>query len=388
MKTVCVITSTRADYGIFRPLLIKLKNADDINMRIIVTGMHLCSEFGSTYTEIEKDGFDIHKKIDIQLSADTRAAMSKTMGMAMICFADYFQDYTPDLLVLLGDRYEIMAAACAAVNQGIPIAHIHGGETTEGAVDESFRHAITKMSVLHFTSCETYRNRVIQLGEQPDCVYNVGAMSVENILGTSFMTIEELSADLQFALEPSNYCVITFHPVTLESDTGDFQLKELISAINEFPQMRYIITGSNSDAGGRKINALWEEYQTFNKNCLFVTSLGIKKYLSALKYCAAMIGNSSSGILEGPALKIPTVNIGDRQKGRVLSDSVINCKPISTSIIAAMKKALSSDFRNYCRQVVHPYGDGNTSEKIINIIKNRLISGISLKKSFYDIERV
>jgi len=385
MRSVCVVTSTRADYGILRPLLSRLQEINGIDLRIVVTGMHLCDRHGNTYTEIENDGFSIHKKIAIQLSSDTRSAMTKSMGMALNNFSDYFMEHIPDLLVLLGDRYEIMAVACAAANQLIPIAHIHGGETTEGAVDEFYRHSITKMSALHFTSCEAYRKRVIQLGEQPNSVYNVGALGVENVMKTPLLSLEELSESIDFTLEVNKYCVVTFHPVTLENNAEE-QLRELMSAIDNFPDMCYIITGANSDAGGQLINELWENYAANHNNCLFVNSLGVLRYLSALKYCAAMVGNSSSGILEGPASKIPVVDIGDRQNGRIHADNIIHCEPKRTDIIKAMEKACSPKFREMCRTVNNPYGDGNTSERITEIITDKLESEILLKKKFYDID--
>ena len=385
MKTVCIVTSTRADYGILRPLIARLLRFPSIDLRIVATGMHLCPEYGNTYMDISKDGFDIHKKIEIQLSADTNAAMSKSMGMALICFADYFCEFTPDLLILLGDRYEIMAISCAAANQRIPIAHLYGGETTEGAVDDYYRHAITKMSSLHFTSCEVYRRRVIQLGEHPESVHNVGSLGVENIKKTELLTLKELSEDLGFALEYRKYCVVTFHPTTLERDATR-QFEELTSAMREFPQMRFIITGANSDAEGRAINDLWKKHISSCDNCLFVISLGMIRYLSSLKYCAAIVGNSSSGIIEGPAFNIPTVDIGDRQKGRISTDSILHCEPICNSIVSAMSKAFDPTFQNFCKTVINPYGDGNTSERIINILSDRLAAGISQRKKFYDIK--
>ena len=385
MKKICVVTSSRADYGILRPLIARLCKEPNVVLQIVATGMHLCHEYGNTFNEILDDGFEIHRKIEIQLSSDEPVAMSKSMGMAMICFADYFKQYTPDILILLGDRYEIMAVACAAVNQRIPIAHIHGGETTEGAVDEFFRHSITKMSLLHFTSCEVYRRRVIQLGEEPNRVFNVGSLSVENIMKAPLMSTDELSESLGFRLESRKYCVVTFHPVTLEDYAFEKQLSELMFAMDKFPEMRYIITKANSDAGGRVINSMWEDYVSSRKNCLLVASLGMTRYLSALKHCVAMVGNSSSGILEGPALKIPTVNIGDRQKGRLAASSIIHCEPTQDSIFKAIKKALGVDFRALCANLENPYGNGKASENIIAIIQSKTTPVSELKKKFYDI---
>lgn len=385
MKKVCVVTSTRADYGILKPLIECLYNTSDIEVSIVATGMHLCPEFGDTFREIEADGYAITKKIDIQLSSDSPAAMSKSMGMAMICFSDYFQGHTPDLLVILGDRYEIAAVCCAAVNQRIPIAHLYGGETTQGAVDECYRHSITKMSSLHFTSCKPYRKRVIQLGEQPERVFNVGALSVENITRSPLMALTEVSESIGSPLEEKRYSVVTFHPVTMESGTGAVQLKELMAALDMFPDMRFIITKANSDAGGREINRLWDEYARARDNCYLTESLGMKRYLSALKHSAMMIGNSSSGTSEGPVLKIPTVNIGDRQKGRIMADSVLNCPPNAKDIEMTIRKALTPEFRAIASECENPYGNGEASRNITERIMEFLYGNVSFKKEFYDI---
>jgi GDP/UDP-N,N'-diacetylbacillosamine 2-epimerase (hydrolysing) len=387
MKNICVVTSSRADYGILKPLIGRLNDAPDITLFLVVTGMHLCSEFGYTYREIETDGFMIHKKIDIQLSADNQPGMSKAMGLALICFAEYFSENHFDFLIVLGDRYEIVAVCMAAFNCHIPIAHLHGGELTEGAIDDAYRHAITKMSHLHFVSCETYRKRVIQLGENPQTVFNVGAMGVENIQNVKLLPIEELAINLNFDLDNRKYCVITFHPVTMEEGTHTKQVRELMAALDNFSTMSFIITKSNSDAGGREINQLWDEYALARKNCLLVSSLGAKRYLSALKYAVMMIGNSSSGIIEGPASRIPTINIGNRQKGRIMADSIICCNPEKSDIVKAIKTALTPEFQKSVKQVINPYGDGNTSSKILEIIREQLDDNkINIKKMFYDID--
>jgi GDP/UDP-N,N'-diacetylbacillosamine 2-epimerase (hydrolysing) len=387
MSKICVITSSRADYGILKPLIEKLSNDSEISLLLVATGMHLCSEFGYTYREIEADGFSLYKKIDIQLSSDSPVGMSKTMGMALICFAEFFEENRPNLLVVLGDRYEIAGVCCAAVNRQIPVAHLHGGELTEGAVDDKYRHAITKMSSLHFVAAETYRKRVIQLGEDPQTVFNVGAMGVENIKSISLLRLDELEKDLYFPLKNREYAVVTFHPLTLEHNTGAEHIRELQNALDEFPEINFIITKSNSDAGGREINRLWDEYGTARKNCLVVASLGAKRYLSALQYASMMIGNSSSGIIEGPASRIPTINIGDRQKGRIMTGSIICCNPQKGAIVQAIKQALTPQFQKLAKEVVNPYGDGNTSSKIMDIIRDQLGKNrIDIKKKFYDIE--
>jgi GDP/UDP-N,N'-diacetylbacillosamine 2-epimerase (hydrolysing) len=387
MKNICVVTSSRADYGLLKPLIARLYKSSDVSLSIVVTGMHLCPEFGYTYREIEADGFIIHKKIDIQLSSDSSSGMSKTMGMALICFAEYFAESVFDLVIVLGDRYEIAAACIASFNQHIPIAHLYGGELTEGAIDNEYRHAITKMSSLHFVSCEVYRKRVIQLGEHPETVFNVGAMGVENVKNSIPMTIEELGKHLQLDLKDKLYCVVTFHPVTLEDNTEKEQIKELTDALDQFPDMFFIITKSNSDAGGREINRIWDEYGEVRKNCLVVESLGSRRYLSALKYASMIIGNSSSGIIEGPVLRIPTINIGDRQKGRIMAESIICCKPEKDDIVSAMKRALAREFQDISKNVINPFGDGNTSSKIVEVIQEQLENNtIKLKKEFYDVE--
>ena len=385
MKKVCVVTSTRADYGILRPLLVRLKEQEEIILTIVATGMHLCSEFGYTYQEIEKDGFQIYKKIDIQMSVDTAAGMSKTMGIALICFADYFHDELPDLLIVLGDRFEIAAVCSAAVNQQIPIAHIHGGELTEGAIDDCYRHSITKMSSLHFVSCEPYRRRVIQLGENPESVFNVGAMSIENILSMQEYPLIDLENDIQFHLCNQPYVVVTFHPVTTECDFGAGQVTELIKAIDEFPELNFLITKANSDAGGRAINRMWDEYSTKRTNSLVVSSLGSKRYLTALKNAKMMLGNSSSGIIEGPACKIPVINIGNRQKGRIASESVIHCNPNQKEISLAIRTAMLPSLQDMASNTTNPYGIGNTSEKILNEIIIFLKSDKTQRaKKFFD----
>jgi GDP/UDP-N,N'-diacetylbacillosamine 2-epimerase (hydrolysing) len=386
-KIVCIVTGTRAEYGLLRPIAKKILQHDCFELRIIATGMHLCREFGYTYTEIENDGFVIDRKIEIQLSSDTNIGTVKSVGIGLISFAEYFNERRPDILMALGDRFEIFSCVMAAVYMHIPVAHLHGGESTYALFDEFMRHSITKMSSLHFVSCDVYRKRVIQLGEHPKTVFNVGAMGVENVKNMSLLSIGELGKYLQFDLANKQYCVVTFHPVTLESSMGKNQVKVLLDALDEFSDMSFIITKSNSDAGGREINHIWEQYGAIRSNCLVVASLGVIRYLSVLKYASMMIGNSSSGIIEGPALKIPVINIGDRQKGRIMAESIICCKPEKGDIVNAMKRVLTKEFQNIAKLVINPYGDGNTSSKIMEIIQDQLEGNkINLKKEFYDIE--
>lgn len=385
MKTITVLTATRAEYGLLSPIIRALIECRKFNIKVVVTGAHLSPEFGLTYKEIEKDGFEIDRKIEILLSSDTPSAISKSMGMAMIGFADYFAEKKPDALMVLGDRYETLAVCCAAMNARIPIIHLYGGETTEGAVDEVIRHAITKLSYLHLTSTEEYRKRVIQLGESPDRVFAVGAIGVENALKRSLLSKEELEDELNFKLDRP-YAVVTFHPVTLEESSAEQQCKELITAIEMHSEMKYIITKANADADGRIINKFLDELAARNRNIAVFESLGSMRYLSALKYADMAIGNSSSGLLEVPSFKIPTVNIGDRQRGRLKAASVIDCLPNEQSICTAIDYAKSGQCKEICRTVTNPYGDGNTSIKIVNAVENMMGQDIDLKKKFYDIE--
>lgn len=387
MKTVVVMTATRAEYGLLCTIIKRLMQEQEIDVKVVVTGAHLSSEFGMTVHEIEDDFIPIDRKIEIILSSDTPVAISKSMGLAMISFAEYFEERKPDALLVLGDRYETLAVCCAAMNARIPIFHMHGGETTEGAVDEAIRHAVSKMSYLHFTSTEEYRRRVIQLGEAPERVYAVGAMGVENALTMEFISKEELERELKCDLG-ERYAVVTYHPVTLENATAREQIDELLKAVGYFSDMKFLFTKANADADGRIINAQIEKFMETHRNIYLYSSLGRKKYLSVVKGAVAVIGNSSSGLLEVPTFKIPTVNIGDRQKGRIQAESVINCEPKYEAVRAAMEQAFSSEFREKVKMVKNPYGDGNTSSKIVSIMKEWLLGDkIDIKKKFYDIRR-
>lgn len=385
MKKISILTATRAEYGLLKPLIVALKETKLFDVRLVVTGMHLSPEFGLTYHEIEEDGIDIDDKIEILLSADTPSAISKSMGLAMISFADYFERLKPDMLIVLGDRYETLAVATVAMNQRIPIAHLHGGEKTEGAVDEAIRHAITKLSYLHFTSTEEYRNRVIQLGETPDRVFCVGALGIENIMKEPLMDISELEESIGFKLDKP-YAVVTFHPVTLENSSAEKQITELLDACKTFKNMKFIFTKANADADGRVINQEIDKFVIDNENALAITSLGMKRYLSALKYAQMVIGNSSSGIIEAPSFGIPTINVGDRQKGRTQSDSVINCDAESKAIIDSIKKASTKEFIEIAKNAVNPYEQKEIGFKIASIVSKSLADDfINIKKSFYDI---
>lgn len=384
-KKICVITGTRAEYGLLRPLMIKLRNDKELELETVVTGMHLSPEFGLTYRELETDGFEITERNEMLLSSDTPNGIAKSTGLGMIGFADIFTRMRPDIVVLLGDRYETLAAAVAAMLHKIPIAHIHGGELTEGAVDDSVRHSITKMSALHFTATEQYRNRVIQLGEQPERVFCVGALGVENIETLQLLTKAELEDSICFKLD-TPYLVVTFHPVTLESHTAESQFQTLLDALDRFRNYHMIFTKANADADGRIINRKIDEFVGRNQNrMLGITSLGMLRYLSALKYCEMVIGNSSSGLLEAPSFHIPTVNIGERQRGRVRGRSVIDCGNGEEEIVEAIRAAERMAASGELVSIENPYAGINTSDTILKRIKEYLSNDCGTKKEFYDI---
>lgn len=383
-KKIAVLTATRAEYGLLKNLVVSLIEMKELDVEVVVTGAHLSPECGLTYKEIEKDGIPIAKKIDILLSSDTRASVSKSMGLAMIGFAEYFEENRPEALLVLGDRYETLAVCCAAMNAQIPIFHLYGGETTEGAVDEAIRHSITKMGYLHFTSTEAYRKRVIQLGENPERVFCVGALGIENALRERKLSKKELSDKVGLDLTVP-LGVVTFHPVTLEN-RAETQCQELLKAIEYFTDYQFIITGANADYGGNLVNQMLSGFAQQHQNVHFTLSLGMETYLSALNYAAFVLGNSSSGLLEVPSFGIPTINVGNRQKGRIKAESVLDCKAEAQDIIRTVRYAMSGSFREHIKDCVNPYGDGNTTEKIIRVIREEWLNkGINLQKKFYDI---
>ena len=394
MKNVAIITSTRAEYGLLRPLVIRLFNDGKVCPKVVVTGAHLLDEFGMTCREIENDakefGFEIDEKIDIfgsDSTGDKPVDISRVMGKAMILFAEYFDRKRPDAIVVLGDRYEMLSVCSAAMNVLLPIIHIHGGETTEGAIDEAVRHSITKMSCLHFTSTEAYRKRVIQLGESPDRVFDCGALGVENALNVQVMSREELEKSLGDMRLGDRYAVGTFHPVTLENNSAGAQVEELLSVIRMHPDITWLFTKAGADAGGRQVNEILSEYAKANDNFYLVDSLGMRRYLSAVKGALFVIGNSSSGIIEVPSFHVPTINIGDRQKGRIVGESVINCEPDRDSINVAVEKALDADFVASIKKADNPYEKKGTSKIIAETIEEFLLNDkLQVKKSFYDID--
>ncbi len=382
MKKIAVVTATRAEYGILRPLIYRIQDESEFELQLLVTGTHLSEKHGKTVTEIEKDEIPIYKKLPILEDGNTPFDISVTMANAICQFAACFRTDKPDLLIVLGDRTEILGICCAAMNENIPIAHLHGGELTEGAVDDCVRHAITKMSYLHFPALEVYRKRIIQMGESPDRVFCVGALGVENTLHTQLLSYDDMCRETG-VLPGQKYVIVTFHPVTHEQGEEVHQTEELIKAMKAHKEYFYLITMANADAGGDRVNELLGKFAQEQSNVKLVASLGMVRYLSALQYSEFALGNSSSGIIEAPALGIPTVNIGDRQKGRLMADTVISCIPEKKAIEKSMQQAGKM---KHCRSSL--YGDGNTSVKIIEILKYFLNNdAIDLKKQFYDLER-
>lgn len=380
MKKIAVFTGTRAEYGLLYWLLKDIQAHPSLELQLLVSAMHLSPEFGMTYKQIESDGFEITEKVEMLLSSDSAVGTVKSMGLGVIGFADALECMKPDLMIILGDRFEALAAAQAAMILRVPIAHIHGGEITEGAYDDAIRHAITKLSLLHFTSTDTHRNRVIQLGEHPNRVFNVGAVGLDHLLRTELMSIKELSASLDFNLDKP-YFLVTYHPVTAASEPVKESFLNLLQALDQFPNHQVILTYPNADDGGREIIPLLEGYAAKQLGrVLAITSLGQKRYLSAVKHAQAVVGNSSSGIIEVPSFKIPTINIGERQRGRMAAESVISCPPTTQAIFKAINLGLKNDFS----KVTNPYGKGQASEAILREILKADLSAI---KSFYDLQK-
>lgn len=382
-RKICIFTGTRAEYGLLRPLMDEIRKDRDLELQIIASGMHLSPEFGLTYEEIEKSGFKINEKVEMLLSSDSSIGIAKSIGLGIIGYADALERLKPDITVVLGDRFEALAFAVSSYSLKIPIAHLYGGETTIGSLDENYRHVITKLSFLHFTSTEQYRKRVIQLGENPDRVFNVGALGIDNIKRMRFLTKEEVEKAIGKKFKNRNL-LITFHPVTLEENASEKQLKELFKVLNEFEDTLLIFTKANADTGGRIINYLIDEFVQKNRDKAVVfTNMGQLLYLSTMRYVDAVVGNSSSGIIEAPSFKIGTINIGNRQKGRIKAKSVIDCDPSYNSIKRAFFKLYSSNFKKILKNVKNPYGEGDSAKKIKNVLKNYFIKDI--KKDFFDL---
>ncbi|MFJ7408992.1 MULTISPECIES: UDP-N-acetylglucosamine 2-epimerase [unclassified Lysinibacillus] len=371
---ICFITATRAEYGLLKPLIKKIQMNDYFELKMIVTGMHLSSEFGLTFKQIEEDGFKINEKVEALLSSDTAIGVAKSMGLTTIGFADAFARLEPDLIVILGDRFEMLAVAQVALVMQIPIAHIHGGECTFGAYDDAIRHSITKMATWHFTSTEMHRKRVIQLGEHPDRVWNVGAIGIENTKKLQLISKEDIYRDLGLNIELQTM-LITYHPETVDNENG---ITELINALSEFTQFNLVFTKANADNGGRYINQIIQEFVQTHKNAFLFDALGQLKYLSMVQASSVVIGNSSSALIEVPYLHTPAVNIGTRQAGREKPDCVFDSQPNKEAIINGIEKALT--FKGPFNEI---FGDGNTSDKIIEILSN--LTQTKVEKGFYDL---
>lgn len=387
MKKICVVTATRAEYGAQRLVLREIEKSAGLELFLVVTGTHLSERFGMTVKEIENDGFNIYKKINILDAEDSELGICNTMSVAMKKFGELYSELHPDLVMVVGDRYELIPICSSAMIFGIPIAHISGGELTEGAIDDSIRHSITKMSYLHFPGCEEYRKRIIQLGEEPDRVFNFGDIGVENAKKMEHFSVDELQKDLGISLE-KRYACVTFHPVTLEKGTEIIQTEAIIKAMTKYKDINFIVTLSNADLHGNSINEMFIKASEQCENIICFNSLGIKRYLSLVKNASFVLGNSSSGIIEVPCFGIPSINIGDRQKGRLKSESVIDCESTYESICESIELAISEKFKEKARNAVNPYGEGHTSVKIVETINSFLQENkINLKKSFYDIKR-
>lgn len=383
MRKIAVVTGSRAEYGLLKPLIKAIKTEQSFELQLFVTGMHLMPVFGNTFKQIEEDGFQIDAKIDDGLNGDDARSISKAIGNTIAGFAEAYYNLKPELVIVLGDRSEIFGAVAAAVIDNIPVAHIHGGETTEGAYDEFIRHAITKMSHLHFASCEVYRKRIIQMGENPATVFNVGAIGIDSIKKLKLLSIDEFEKAINYKLNKINV-LITFHPVTLEENTAKHQFQELIDALDRLTEVTLIFTKPNSDKGGASIIKMIDDYVIRNPTkSISFNSLGQLRYLSALQYVDFVIGNSSSGILEVPIFKKPTINIGDRQKGREMTKSIINCKPNRNEILQAIQKALNVQFKIEIQNQSNPYGNGTATNKIMNVLRISHLE--NTKKSFYDL---
>ena len=383
MRKICVVTGTRAEYGLLRWVMQGISDDTSLTLQLIATGTHLSPEFGLTYRQIEEDGFNIDRKVAILSSSDRPSDITKSIGSGLVGFADALNELKPDLLLVLGDRYEIFSAVSAALVACIPVAHLHGGEVTEGAIDEAFRHAISKMSHLHFVATQEYQNRVVQLGEQPAHVFLVGGLGIDSIRRLRLLERSALETELGIKFGLKNL-LITFHPVTLENDSTLKQFKELLTALESLKDTQLIFTMPNADTNSRELMKMVKSFVKRNKNATVFTSMGQLRYLSCIAQVDAVVGNSSSGLTEVPSFWKGTINIGDRQRGRIQATSVINCNPTHESIAAALIKLYSTDFQKGLSKVINPYGEGGASEKIVNVLKTVSLDNI-VKKSFYDL---
>ena len=384
MKNICVVTGTRAEFGLLRQLMELLENSIEFNLQIVATGTHLSTEFGFTIEEVSSTGFTITKQVEMLLSSDTPTGITKSLGLGVIGFADALNDLNPDLLIILGDRYEGIAAALAGLISRIPIAHIHGGEITEGSIDDAIRHSITKMSQIHFVAAKEYQNRVIQLGEDPASVFLVGGLGVDNLKNTPLLSKSELEDSLGLKFSNKNL-LVTYHPNTVETQKNKENIKELLVALDNFNDTKLIFTAPNSDAYGHMIYHHIKEFVARRTNAHILPSLGSTKYLSCLREVDAVVGNSSSGLLEAPSFPTACVNIGNRQDGRIKAKSVIDCKPISNEIQKAIAEVYTEKFKSKIQDTKNPYGNGGASLKIIQSLKKIEFGSLKLKP-FHDIK--
>jgi len=384
MRKIAVFTGTRAEYGLLYWIIKKLQKSSSVELQLYVGGTHVSPDFGYTINQIEKDGLTISEKIEFLLSSDSPVGISKSLGLALIATAEVLERNKPDLIVVLGDRFEVMAVCQAAMIACIPIAHIHGGEITEGIIDEAVRHSVTKMGHLHFASTDAYQKRIQQLGEQPERIFNFGAPGLDSIKKINLLKRDELSHALKFSVEKP-YFMITFHPITLNENGGTTSLVNLLEVLNHYQDHKLIISYPNADTHGRGLIKILDEYKKTNPDRVLLTkSLGQLLYLSAMKFCDAVIGNSSSGLIEAPSLNVPTVNIGERQKGRITGDTVISCSDTLVCIKNAIDRAISDDFNKYCKKAINPYEVENSSDRIVDVLINYPIEGI-INKKFYDL---
>ena len=382
MRKVLVVTSTRAEFGLLRALISEISNSAVLELQLVVTGMHLSNKFGNTYREIEEAGFKIDHKVEMLQDGDTPSSIAKSIGHGILGFSDAFKLLQPDLLLLLGDRFELLSAAIPALTFGIPVAHIAGGEVTEGAFDEAIRHSITKMSHLHFVGAEEYRQRVVQLGEHTDSVFMVGGLGIDAINGLDLLSREALENLLDIRLGEHNL-LITFHPVTLEQAASAIQMQELLFALSRLNDTCLIFTMPNADTGSYELMEMVTDFVSHHPNAYVFSSLGQLRYLSCMSFVDGVVGNSSSGIAEAPSFGIGTINIGDRQKGRLMAESIINCSPERDAIFQSISKLYSSDFKRSLRFIKNPYGDGGATKRILRVLEGSDLKSI-IKKSFYD----
>ncbi|MBK87056.1 MAG: UDP-N-acetylglucosamine 2-epimerase (hydrolyzing) [Flavobacteriaceae bacterium] len=383
-RRICIVTGTRAEYGLLSFLMKEIHHHKNLDLKILATGMHLSPEFGLTFNEIEKDGFKINKKIEVLTSSDTPIGISKSIGLGMISFSEALSDIKPDMLVVLGDRFEILPAVISAAIQRIPIAHIHGGESTEGLIDEPIRHAITKFSHLHFAATNEYKNRIIQMGENKKNVYCTGGMGIDFIKQNKFLSKDQLEKQLNLKFNVRNF-LVAFHPVTLEKRSSKKQFLNILNALSKLESTNIIFTKANADTDGRIINELIDNYVSKNPNCISFTSMGQQNFLSSMRQVDAIIGNSSSGLLEAPSFKIGTINIGDRQRGRIKAKSVIDCSDQSEDILKAITKLYSKEFQEKLQKVKNPYDNGIPSKKIVKILDSVSLDNI-IKKKFISLD--